>query len=95
MQRITVSNPVDEQTLASYEQSVGVLRRHFPPTIIFVYAIPRANQDGTLGWWSERQGQPVPISALTDAEQSSVKEKLQQYQDAIKNLATELSERGE
>ena len=95
MQRITVSNPVDEQTLASYEQSVGVLRRHFPPTIIFVYAIPRANQDGTLGWWSERQGQPVPISALTDAEQSSVKEKLQQYQEAIKNLATELNERGE
>lgn len=95
MQRIAVSNPVDEQTLASYEQSVAVLRRHFPPTIIFLYAIPRASQDGTLGWWSERQGQPVPISSLTDAEQSSVKEKLHQYQAAIKNLVAELNARGE
>jgi len=95
MQRITVSNPVDEQTLTSYEQSVAVLRRHFPPTIIFLYAIPRPNQDGTLGWWSERQGQPFPIDALSDTEQCLVKEKLQLYQTAIKNLAAELSTRGE
>lgn len=95
MQRITISNRVDEQTLASYEQCVEVLRRHFPPIIVFLYAIPRPNQDGSLGWWSDRQGQPIPINNLTDTEQFKLKKKLLKYQDAIKSLAAELSERGE
>ncbi|MGL5303202.1 MAG: hypothetical protein ACRC9M_06320 [Aeromonas sp.] len=95
MQRIISGAPIDQATLASYEQSLTVLCRHFPPLITSLYASARRNSDGNVEWWSEREGQPIPLSALPGAEQAALLQKCQQRQESIAQLAEELARRGE
>jgi len=95
MQRIISGTPIDEQTLENYEQSLAVLCRHFPPLITSLFATARRSFDGNLEWWSEREGQPIPLSALPATEQALLQEKCQLRQEAIRQLAEELARRGE
>jgi tellurite resistance protein TerA len=95
MQRIISGTPIDEQTLENYEQSLAVLCRHFPPLITSLFATARRSRDGHLEWWSEREGQPIPLSALPAIEQAVLQEKCQRRQEAIRQLAEELARRGE
>ncbi|MGE6106252.1 hypothetical protein [Aeromonas sobria] len=95
MQRIISGIPIDEQTLENYEQSLAVLRRYFPPLITSLFATARRNRDGNLEWWSEREGQPIPLNALPATEQTMLLEKCQFRQEAIRQLAEELVRRGE
>ena len=95
MQRIISGTPIDEQTLENYEQSLAVLCRHFPPLITSLFATARRSRDGNLEWWSEREGQPIPLNALPATEQALLQEKCQLRQEAIRQLAEELARRGE
>lgn len=95
MQRLTISTPVNDSTLATYEETVAIIHRHLPPALALLYATARRNADGNLEWWTERQGLATPQTALSDAEQSNIRDKCQQYQATISGLIDQLKARGE
>lgn len=95
MQRVISCPPIDKQTLENYEQSLAVLYCHFPPLITSLFATARCNHDGNLEWWSELEGQPIPLNALPATEQAMLHEKCRLRQEAIRQLAEELARRGE
>ena len=95
MQRLTTAAPIDEATLTIYEETVAIIHRHLPPSLALLYATARRGSQGHLEWWTERQGLAKPFSALSDAEQSAVQSKRQQYQDILAGLIEQLLARGE
>ncbi|MEY0416981.1 tellurite resistance domain protein, partial [Providencia rettgeri] len=68
MQRLTTAAPIDEATLSTYEETVGIIHRHLPPSLALLYATARPNAEGRLEWWTARQGLAKPFTALNDAE---------------------------
>ncbi|HHH0560382.1 TPA: tellurite resistance domain protein [Yersinia enterocolitica] len=95
MQRLTRSALIDDSTLATYEETVAIIHRHLPPSLALLYATARRSAEGSLEWWTERQGLATPLSALSDAEQLKVQSKCQQYQDTVAGLIEHLKARGE
>ncbi|MBU9834616.1 tellurite resistance domain protein [Rahnella sp. L72c] len=95
MQRLTRSAPIDDSTLATYEETVAIIHRHLPPSLALLYATARRSAEGHLEWWTERQGLATAQSALSDAEQLKVQGKRQQYQDTVAGLIEQLKGRGE
>lgn len=95
MQRLTTAAPIDEATLTTYEETVGIIHRHLPPSLALLYATARRNAEGRLEWWTARQGLAKPFSALNDAERLTVENKRQQYQDILAGLISQLAARGE
>ena len=95
MQRLTQSAPIDDVTLATYEETVAIIHRHLPPSLALLYATARRSAEGNLEWWTERQGLATPKSALSETEQLKVESKRQQYQNTIAGLIEQLKARGE
>ncbi|EOF4706910.1 tellurite resistance domain protein [Klebsiella oxytoca] len=95
MQRLTTAAPIHEATLTTYEETVGIIHRHLPPSLALLYATARRNAEGRLEWWTARQGLAKPFSALNDAERLTVENKRQQYQDILAGLISQLAARGE
>lgn len=95
MQRLTRSAPIDDSTLATYEETVAIMHRYLPPSLALLYATARRSLEGNLEWWTERQGLATPLSTLSDAEQFNVQSKCQQYQDTVASLIEQLRARGE
>ncbi|WP_313487115.1 VWA domain-containing protein [Stutzerimonas kunmingensis] len=96
MQRVTrESATYPQQTLSALDAKVELLRRHFPPSVASLYAVPRTGEDGKLQWWSELAGQPHPYAELNADQQRRLLEKYQQRQHAIGHLADELQSRGQ
>ncbi|EKN6392393.1 tellurite resistance domain protein [Yersinia enterocolitica] len=95
MQRLTRSAPIDNSTLATYEETVAIIHRHLPPSLALLYATARRSAEGNLEWWTERQGLATPQSALSDTEQLKIQSKRQLYQDTIAGLIEQLKARGD
>lgn len=95
MQRLTRSAPIDDSTLATYEETVAIIHRYLPPSLALLYATARRSAEGDLEWWTGRQGAAAPQSALSDAEQLAVQSKRQQYQDTVAGLIEQLKSLGE
>lgn len=95
MQRLIISAPIDDTTLATYEETVAIIHRHLPPSLALLYATARRGAEGNLEWWTARQGLAIPQSALSDAEQLAIQNKRQQYQDTVAGLTEQLKARGE
>ncbi|WP_437609543.1 tellurite resistance domain protein [Erwinia sp. V71] len=95
MQRLTTAAPIDDATLATYEETVAIIHRHMPPSLALLYATARRGTEGNLEWWTERQGLARPLSALSEAEQLTVQNKRQQYQAILAGLIEQLAARGE
>lgn len=95
MQRLITAAPIDNSTLATYEETVAIIRRHLPPSLALLFATARQSAEGNLEWWTERQGLATPLSALSDTEQLRVQNKRQQYQDILAGLIKQLASRGE
>jgi len=95
MQRLTRSAPIDDSALATYEETVAIIHRHLPPSLALLYATARRSADGHLEWWTERQGLARPASTLNEAEQLTVQNKRQHYQDIVAGLVEQLAARGE
>lgn len=95
MQRLTQSAPIDDVTLATYEETIAIIHRHLPPSLALLYATARRSAEGNLEWWTERQGLATPKSALSETEQLKVESKRQQYQNTIAGLIEQLKARGE
>ncbi|WP_145598846.1 tellurite resistance domain protein [Yersinia alsatica] len=95
MQRLTRSAPINDSTLATYEETVAIIHRHLPPSLALLYATARRSAEGNLEWWTERQGLATPQSALSDAEQLKLQSKRQQYQDTVAGLLEQLKARRE
>jgi len=96
MQRVTrESATYPQQTLSALDAKVELIRRHFPPSVASLYAVPRTGEDGKLQWWSELAGQPHPYTELNADQQRRLLEKYQQRQHAIGHLANELQSRGQ
>ncbi|WP_368929055.1 tellurite resistance domain protein [Mixta calida] len=95
MQRLITSAPIDDSTLATYEETVAIIHRYLPPALALLYATARCSAEGNLEWWTARQGLATPLSALSDAEQISIQHKRQQYRNTISGLIHQLSARGE
>ncbi|WP_457793000.1 hypothetical protein [Pseudomonas syringae] len=94
MQRITIdttSHPAE--LLNTLENKVALQRRHFPPSVSSLFAIPRAGADGALQWWSELGGQPLPYNSLDPVAQQALLARYTQRQQAIVQLADELQAR--
>ena len=95
MQRLTRSAPIDEATLNIYEETVAIIHRYLPPALALLYATARRSAEGNLEWWTARQGLATPLSALSDAEQTQILSKRQEYQDTVASLIKQLIARGE
>ena len=95
MQRLITTALIDNSTLAIYEETVAIIRRHLPPSLALLFATARQSAEGNLEWWTERQGQATPLSSLSDTEQLRVQNKRQQYQDILAGLIKQLASRGE
>ncbi|WP_130834847.1 tellurite resistance domain protein [[Erwinia] mediterraneensis] len=95
MQRLTRSAPIDDATLATYEETVALIHRYLPSSLALLYATARRNAEGDLEWWTARQGLAIPQSALSDNEQLKVESKRQQYQNTVAGLIEQLAARGE
>ncbi|EMX1082375.1 TPA: tellurite resistance domain protein [Yersinia enterocolitica] len=95
MQRLTRSAPIDNSTLATYEETVAIIHRHLPPSLALLYATARRSAEGNLEWWTERQGLATPQSELSDTEQLKIQSKRQLYQDTVAGLIEQLKARGD
>lgn len=95
MQRLTTAGPIDDSTLAIYEETVAIIHRYLPPSLALLYAKARHGSEGHLEWWTERQGLATPLDALPESEQLSVQNKRQQYQNTLSGLIDKLATRGE
>ncbi|PKE32026.1 tellurite resistance domain protein [Rahnella sp. AA] len=95
MQRLTSAAPIDDSTLATYEETVAIIHRHLPPSLALLYATARRGFEGNLEWWTARQGLAKPLSSLSEAEQLTVQNKRQQYQGILAGLIEQLAARGE
>lgn len=95
MQRLTNAAPIDDVTLATYEEMVSIIHRHLPPSLALLYATARRNVQGNLEWWTDRQGLAKPFSELSDVEQMAVQCKRREYQETLAGFIDELAARGE
>lgn len=95
MQRLTSAAPIDDVTLATYDEMVSIIHRHLPPSLALLYATARRNVQGNLEWWTERQGLAKPFSELSDVEQIAVQCKRQRYQETLVSFIDKLAARGE
>lgn len=95
MQRLTTAAPIDDATLAIYEETVALIHRHLPPSLGLLFATARRNSEGQLEWWTARQGLAQTFSALSEAEQASVQAKRLQYQEILAGFISQLTARGD
>ncbi|WP_455818629.1 hypothetical protein [Pseudomonas cerasi] len=95
MQRLTSAAPIDDSTLATYEETVAIIQRYLPPSLALVFATTRRSSSGHLEWWTARQGLAQPLSALSEDEQRGVQSKLQNYRGILAGLIEQLIARGE
>lgn len=67
------------QMAAAREQLLAAVRGRVPPTTAALLAIPRAGSEpGIVDWYSELQGQPVPLAALPENERRQAQVRLDQ-----------------
>ncbi len=95
MQRVLRDTHASQSAATALEQTVALIRQHFPPSIAHLYAIPRQGRDGVLEWWSELAGQPHLFATLDRDRQAALLERYNQRQAAVEQLAQELERRGQ
>ena len=95
MQRVLRDTHASQSAATAPEQTVALIRQHFPPSIAHLYAIPRQGRDGVLEWWSELAGQPHLFATLDRDRQAALLERYNQRQAAVEQLAQELERRGQ
>lgn len=95
MQRVVRDTQASQEAAAALEQTVAVIRQHFPPSIAHLYAIPRQGRDGVLEWWSELAGQPHLYTSLDRQQQATLLQRYEERQAAVAQLAQELARRGQ
>ncbi|WP_136473952.1 VWA domain-containing protein [Pseudomonas sp. DG56-2] len=95
MQRVIRDTQASQEAAAALEQTVALIRQHFPPSIAHLYAIPRQARDGVLEWWSELEGQPHLYTSLERQQQAELLRRYEERQAAVKQLAHELERRGQ
>ncbi|TDF79856.1 VWA domain-containing protein [Pseudomonas sp. H9] len=94
MQRVTRDAGPDHSGLADLVQTIAIITKHFPPSVAQLYAAPRTGKDGVREWWTELEGQPRLYRELNADQQASLLNVYEQRQDAIRQLAAELEQRG-
>ncbi|MFK4232325.1 VWA domain-containing protein [Pseudomonas guariconensis] len=95
MQRVLRDTHASQHAATALEQTVALIRQHFPPSIAHLYAIPRQGRDGVLEWWSELAGQPHLFDTLGRGQQTALLKRYEQRQAAVEQLAQELERRGQ
>lgn len=95
MQRVIRDATPTRSDLTGLVETVAIITKHFPPSIAQLYAIPRDGSNGAREWWTELTGQPQPFRELNAEQQASVLNGYEQRQDAIRQLAAELQQRGQ
>lgn len=100
MQRLARVN-LEQQNVAAvelfghYDEIVGLLNRHLPPSTASMLARPEVN-DNLVEWYSELQGQPY-LLGNTEREQATRKQAetlISQRLDAVDKLRTDLLQKG-
>ncbi|WP_442111316.1 VWA domain-containing protein [Pseudomonas sp. NUPR-001] len=94
MQRVTRDAGPDHSGLADLVQTIAIITKHFPPSVAQLYAVPRSGKDGVREWWTELEGQPRLYRELNADQQAGLLNVYEQRQDAIRQLAAELEQRG-
>ncbi|MHC2146632.1 VWA domain-containing protein [Pseudomonas sp. 210_17 TE3656] len=95
MQRVLRDTQANPEAASVLEQTVGLIRQHFPPSIAHLYAIPRQGRDGVLEWWSALEGQPHLYASLDHEQQAQLLKRYDERQAAVQQLAQELDRRGQ
>ncbi|HEY0288373.1 MAG TPA: hypothetical protein VGC62_15390 [Pseudomonas sp.] len=95
MQRVIrdASTPPGEMT--TLDAKVEIIRKHFPPNIASLYAIPREGSGGVLEWWTDLGGQATPFSTLSEDQQRQLLDTYHRRQQSLEQLADELQNRGQ
>ncbi|TDF79855.1 VWA domain-containing protein [Pseudomonas sp. H9] len=95
MQRVLRDTQANQEAASVLEQTVALIRQHFPPSIAQLYAIPRQGRDGVLEWWSTLEGQPHLYASLERDQQAQLLQRYEERQAAVQQLAQELDRRGQ
>lgn len=93
---------VNDDLKLDLQRGLDTLRRHYPPSIVNLYAVPQLaskrlaapNLYAHLDWLSPTSGQLYHYDALTAKEQTILREKTRQKQNAVQALQEELLRRG-
>ncbi|MDD2059797.1 VWA domain-containing protein [Pseudomonas sp. GD03860] len=95
MQRVLRDTQANQDAAEALEQTVGLIRQHFPPSIAHLYATPRQGSNGVLEWWTALEGQPHLYASLERQQQAVLLQRYEERQAAVQQLARELERRGQ
>lgn len=93
MQRVVRESCAYYASLRELDGKVELIRKHFPPSLASLYALPKEGVDRLLEWWSPLGGQPIPYHQLQPAQQSLLLQKFAQRQQSLQLLIAELERR--
>lgn len=93
---------VNDELKSDLQRGLDILRRHYPPSIVNLYAVPQLasqllappNLYAHLDWLSPTSGQMHHYDTLTTKEQTILREKARQKQSSVQALQEELLRRG-
>jgi hypothetical protein len=92
--RQSTQNQSAADVLAGYEELIGILKRHLPPSTATLFAKPKAVEGDVIEWYSDLGGQPLPITQLPAREAAEVRHLLGERLAAVERLATQLEGQG-
>jgi len=93
MQRVTQEPERTRHDFADLLNVIAILRRHFPPSIANIFAVPR-EVGQTLQWWTELEGQPISFKELSSSAQNQLLAVLEGRLTGIDSLAKKLDSDG-
>lgn len=78
----------------AHDELVNLLRTQLSPAVASLFAKPKAADGGLVEWYSDLNGQPVPVSQLPPGEAAQVQRLLEERITAIQQLAARLESQG-
>lgn len=95
MQRVMRDTSTSMGSIAALDAKISLVRRHLPPNIASLYALPREGSGSVVEWWTELGGQAIPSADLNPDQQRQLLDSWHQHQQSIAHLTDELQRKGD
>lgn len=93
MQRVILDSVGPSSAYQQHQHALNVLKRQDEP-LTHLFSTYQADGSETTAWWTGMQGQAVPKSSLSAAQQQALDARYQQSLDRIEVLSRQLQEQG-
>jgi len=95
MQRVMRDTITSMGSIAALDAKISLVRRHLPPNIACLYALPREGSGSVIEWWTELGGQPILSTDLNPDQKRLLLDNWNQHQHSIAHLTDELQRKGD